>query len=169
MENISRGTKCFGAWSPNLRNCAGAFPNGFMAWVKKQWWGEKRCYLCAGGIDDAEAIKVDIRPETQPTLCEDARHTSIPNESCDWIIIDPPYSLKLAKDLYGTEKNYAGINAFTKEAERICKKGGLICTLTYEIPKRIKNCDFIAVWGIYQIPSVSYMRCFTVSRKQGVE
>ena len=78
-------------------------------------------------------------------------------------------SLDLAKDLYGTEKHYAGINAFTKEAERICKKGGLICTLTYEIPKRIKNCDFIAVWGIYQIPSVSYMRCFTVSRKQGVD
>ena len=34
-----------------------------------------------------------------------------------------------------------------------------------KIPKRIKNCDFISVCGVYQIPAVSHMRCFTVSRK----
>lgn len=168
MKDISRGTKCFGATSQNRKSdCKGQFPAGFTTWLKNMgWWGEARAYLCSGGIDDSEAVRVDIRPEMNPTHCEDARKTSLPSEKFDCVILDPPYSLELARELYGTEEHYAGINGFTKEAARICKKGGLIITLTYEIPKRIQGCEFIAVWGIYQIPAMSYMRCLTVSRKE---
>ena len=161
---IFRTTKCFGV---NVQGkCRGAFPKGFLKWIKKQnWWGKNRVYLCSGAIEDKQAITVDIRPEMKPTFVEDARATSIKSETSDWVIIDPPYTKALAKELYGTEKYYAGINAFTKEAERICKPNGLILTLSYEIPKRIKNCDFIAVVGVYTVPFTGYMRCFTVSRK----
>ena len=165
---IFRTTKCFGAWShqKNGEHYNGAFPNGFMAWLKKMGWiGEKRCYLCAGMVDDAEAVRVDIRPECRPTHCEDARHTSLPSNEFDTVILDPPYSLELAKSLYGTEKFFAGIDGFTKEAARICKAGGVIITLTYQVPKRLHDAEFIAVCGIYTIPSTSYMRCLTVSRK----
>lgn len=161
-----RTTKCFGVNGQG--KCKGSFPKGFLKWVKeKGWWGEKRAYLCAGMVDDKETIRVDVRTETSPTHLEDARKTSIKSISCDWVMIDPPYTKDLAKEYYGTEKYYGGINAFTKEAERICKKGGLILTLSYEIPKRIKNCDFIAVVGVYTVPFTGYMRCFTVSRKIG--
>ena len=163
-SKIYRTTKCFGAKGQN--KYLGAFPSGFMNWIKKMgWFGEKRCYLCSGKVDDSKAIRVDIKKECNPTHLEDARKTSLPDNSFDVVIIDPPYSLKLSEELYGTEKYYSGINTFTKEAVRICKLNGLIITLSYEIPKRLRGCDFIAVCGIYQIPAMSYMRCLTVSRK----
>lgn len=49
--------------------------------------------------------------------------------------------------------------------DKIRCKCGLVVTLSYQVPKRIKNAEFIAVCGIYTIPSVSYMRCLTVSKK----
>lgn len=164
MQGVFRTTKCFGVNGQG--KCKGSFPKGFIDWCKeKGWWGEKRVYLCSGGVNDENAIRVDVRPETNPTHIEDARYTTIKDSSSDFIIIDPPYTKDLAERYYGTEKYYAGINAFTKEAERICEPGGLILTLSYEIPKRIKNCDFVAVVGVYTVPFTGYMRCFTVSKK----
>ena len=174
MENVYRTTKCFGVNGQG--QIKGAFPKGFIDWIKKMgWWKDRRCYLCSGMISDSDAMKVDVRKEVFeklgiPTnntnfLIIDAKDTSLPSESFDWVMIDPPYTKILARDYYDTEKYYHGINAFTKEAERICKKGGLILTLSYEIPKRIKNCDFLAVVGVYTVPFTGYMRCFTVSKK----
>lgn len=168
MKNVFRTTKCFGVNGQG--KCKGAFPKGFLKWVEEMgWWGEKRVYLCSGAVEDKEAITVDIRQEVNPSHLEDARNTTIDSESADWVIIDPPYTKALAKEFYRTEKHYAGINAFTKEAERICKSGGLILTLSYEIPKRIKNCEFMAVVGVYTVPFTGYMRCFTVSKKSGLK
>lgn len=168
MSDVYRTTRCFSASTARNPNCLGQFPNGFLKWCREMgWWGEKRCYLCAGAVADQDATTVDVRPQVSPTLLEDARKTSLPDESFDWVMLDPPYSRDLARDLYDTEDSYAGINAFTKEASRIAKSGGLILTLTYEIPKRLPGCDFIAVCGVYSIPATSYMRCFTVSRKRG--
>jgi hypothetical protein len=168
---ISRGTKCFGAWNDQRldgsNKCRGSFPRGFINWLKQMGWHKgKVCHLCSGGVNDEGSFKVDIRPEMKPDLVADATDTKLPSESFDVVVLDPPYSLELAKKLYGTESYFKGIDAFTKEASRICKKGGLIITLTYQVPKRVKDCDFIAVWGIYTIPSCSYMRCFTVSLKR---
>jgi len=167
-SKVFRTTKCFGASTQkNGQDFIGAFPNGFLKWLRDNgWWGQDRVYLCAGVVRDESAIRVDIRPEMNPTHCEDARKTSLPDESADIVILDPPYSEDLADRLYGTKEHYAGINAFTKEAARIVRPGGLVITLTYEIPKRIKGCDFIAVCGVYSVPATSYMRCFTVSEKQ---
>ena len=166
MSNVFRTTKCFGVNGQGL--CKGSFPKGLLKWIeKKGWWGNQRVYLCSGKVIDKEAVTVDVRPELEPTLIKDATNTGLADNRFDWIIIDPPYSKQLAKELYDTEKDYHGINAFTKEAERICKPGGLILTLSYEIPKRIKDCDFIAVCGIYTVPFCGYMRCFTVSKKKG--
>ena len=156
MENVYRTTKCFGVNGQG--KCKGAFPKGFIKWIQEmQWWGEKRIYLCSGGIEDKDAVTVDIRPETNPSLLGDARDTKLPAESFDIVIIDPPYTKQLAKDYYGTDAVYSGVNSFTKEGERLCKKGGLIVTLTYEIPKRIPNCEFIAVCGVYTVPYTGYM------------
>lgn len=164
MKNVYRTTKCFGV--NGKAKIKGAFPKGFMKWIESMGWtGEERCYLCAGLVEDTVACRVDIREDTKPTVLADAVDTKIPDGSFDWIIIDPPYTKLLAREFYGTETFYHGINAFTREAERLCKPNGLILTLSYEIPKRIKNCDFIAVVGVYTVPFTGYMRCFTVSRK----
>jgi len=129
------------------------------------WLLDNRCYLCAGLIDDPGAFKVDIRPETEPDLIADATKTELPDNKFDCVIVDPPYSKELARKLYKTEDYYYSINDFAKEAARICKPGGLVITLSYEVPRRIKGGDFIAVWGVYVIPTKQNMRCLTVWKK----
>lgn len=169
LNDISRGTKCFGAWQKHKEHYNGEFPAGFLKWLKEMGWHYGQvCHLCSGPVVDPGSFRVDIRPEVNPDLVADATDTKLPAESFDVVIVDPPYTRELAASLYGTEKYFKGIDAFTKEACRITKRGGLIVTLSYQVPKRIKDCEFIAVWGIYTIPSVSYMRCLTVSRKLGL-
>ena len=151
-DKVSRGTKCFGAWARTSDGLHynGAFPSGFFRWVKKMGWHYgKVCHLCSGTVEDEGSFRVDIKPEVKPDLVCDATETGLDDESFDVVIIDPPYSKELAKNMYGTEKYFKGIDSFTKEASRITKNGGLIITLSYQIPKRIKGCNFIAVWGIY--------------------
>lgn len=163
-EKISRGTKCLGSFHGS--ECMGAFPKGFMKWIKGMGWLlDNRCHLCAGLVKDPGAFKVDIRPGTKPDLIADATNTGLPDNKFDCVIVDPPYSKELAERLYKTKPYYHSIDKFAKEAARICKPGGHVITLSYEIPRRIKGGDFIAVWGVYIIPSKQYMRCLIVWRK----
>jgi hypothetical protein len=160
--DVFRTTKCF---SPRNNGYPGGFPLGFLKWCREQgWWGEKRCYLCAGGVVDEMAVRVDIRPQTNPTHCEDARHTSLPDAAFDCVIIDPPYSKELAERLYDTAAVFSSVNAFAKEARRIAAPGALIVTLSYEVPKRIRGCNLVACCGVYQTISVAHMRCLSVWR-----
>ena len=167
-SNIYRTTRCLSSSGSGRHRgkYPGRSPNGFIKWIKEMgWWGDERVYLCSGPVDDEHSIRVDVRQEVNPTHCEDARKTTLPSESADFVLIDPPYTKDLAERLYDTKKHYAGINAFAKEAARIVKPGGLVLTLTYEIPKRLPGCEFIAVCGVYTVPMTGYMRCLTVSRK----
>ena len=166
--DVYRTTKCFAAMTvKNGKDIKGAFPAGFIKWLKKNgWWGEFRVHLCAGAVLDEGSIRVDIRSEMEPDLLEDARSTSLPDGVFDFVLVDPPYSPELAEKLYDTGESYSGINKFAKEAVRITRSGGLIVTLSYEVPKRVPGCDFIAICGIYSVPTTSYMRCLTVSRKR---
>ncbi len=167
-KNIFRTTKCFGAWARTKdgKHYNGAFPAGFLNWLKVMGWHYgKVCHICSGTVEDEGSFRVDIKPEVKPDLVANGRNTGLPDNKFDVVIVDPPYSKELAKKLYDTEEHFVGIDGFTKEAARITKKGGLIITLSYQVPKRIKNAEFIAVCGIYTIPSVAYMRCLTVSRK----
>lgn len=163
-DKVYRTTRCF---SPSTNGYPGGFPLGFMKWVKENgWFGNQRVYLCSGKVEDNDAIRVDLNPECNPTHLEDAAKTSIPNCSADWVMVDPPYTRELAESLYNQGKNWHRIDAFAKEASRICKPGGLILTLSYEVPRRIPDSNFIAVVGVYQAIQVAHMRCFTVSRKE---
>jgi len=163
-NSIYRTTKCF----KFKGKYPGAFPKGFLNWCKKMgWWGNKRVYLCAGMVDDHDAIMVDIKPECNPTHLEDARHTSLPDKSSDCIILDTPYSKELAEKMYGTGKYWSGINTFLKEAERICDHGGIIIVLSYEVPRKVGDINCIACCGIYQMVFDCRMRSLTVWRKDG--
>ena len=164
-RGVSRGTKCLGAYKGV--DCKGAYPSGYLAFLKANgWWGDKRIHLCAGRVKDEGAFKVDIRPEMQPDLVADARDTKLPSSSYDCVLIDPPYSRELAESLYGTQAVFSSVDAFIKEGVRLAKEGGLIVSLSYAIPRLQKGCDLVAVWGIYEVPTVSYLRCMVVFRKR---
>lgn len=163
--DIYRSTKCF---TVGTNGYPGGFPRGFLKYLQAQgWWGAERVYLCGGGVkaQDPDAITVDIKSETNPDLCEDATQTSLPDSCADCVIIDPPYSKDLAHSLYGTAAVWKSINAFTREAARLVRIGGVIVTLTYEIPKQIDGYEIIAVVGVYQIMNTCNMRCLTVFRR----
>jgi len=163
VSEVSRGTKALGA---DTNGFGGGFPRQFIPWVKKMGWypdGEV-CWLCSGGITEP-GFKVDIRPETRPDLVADATQTGLEANRFDAVFIDPPYSAELAAKLYGTKAYYHSINKFLEEGIRICKPGGLIVSLSYEVCKAFKDAEFLAVWGLYTVPSCSSMRCFIVLRK----
>lgn len=163
QAEISRGTKCFSAFHGT--DTQGAFPKGFLDWVKKMGWiNGNICHLCSGRVT-GEGFRVDIRPEMSPDLIADARNTGLPDENFTSVVIDPPYSEDLAHKLYGTREHYASINQFVKEGVRLIKEGGTVVTLSYEIPKIPKTCELVAVWGIYTVPHTAFMRCFAVFRK----
>lgn len=173
-DSISRGTKCFSA--RRAHNYPGSFPAGFLKWVKKMgWWGEDRIHLCAGAVDDPDADRVDIQRicvskgsefATNANIIADARNVPRPDESYDCVIIDPPYSKELAHSLYDTKKHFAGIDAFTKEAWRLVRPGGLVVCFSYAVSKRpAKDAELIAQWGIYQVPSVRWMTSLSVWQK----
>jgi hypothetical protein len=183
----SRGTKAFSCESES--KYPGSFPVGYLRWLREQgWWGDKRIHLCAGGVKDDEADRVDIQEECTPNrarllhdgksygsitiptnanIIADGRDTGLESESYDCVIIDPPYSKDLAHDLYDTSEHYSGIKAFMVEGYRLLKPGGLMVTLTYAIPPRIEDLDLVAMWGIYQIPPVRWMTAHVVWRKPG--
>ena len=189
MTFDSTGTKAFTAESES--GYPGSFPKGFLRWVREQgWWGEKRIYLCAGGVIDDAADKVDIQKEidlsklsgrkgkhptlrrtrivkTTANIIADARDTGLAASSYDWVMIDPPYDATLAKNLYGTEEVFSGINAFIKEGLRLCKPGGYVLSFTYAIPRYVEGAEIVGVWGIYQIPAVRHMTALFVYKKDG--
>lgn len=162
---VSRGTKCFSAFHGT--DLQGAFPMGFLPWLKQQnWVNGNTCHLCSGRVNDPDSFTVDIRPEMNPSLVANATDTGLEENRFTSVVIDPPYSKDLAQSLYKTGEHYKSINAFAKEGTRICSKGGTIVTLSYEIPKIPKGTKLIAVWGIYTVPHTAFMRCLAVFRKQ---
>ena len=109
MDDISRGTKCLGAWArtKDEKHYNGAFPAGFLRWLKNMnWHYGKVCHLCSGTVEDKGSIRVDINPNVRPDIIANATDTGIPDETFDVTIIDPPYSKELAKNLYDTEKHF---------------------------------------------------------------
>lgn len=166
---IVRTTQFFPCWTQTelAEINSGALPSGFEWWLKQNgWWSQgARAYLCAGRVKDKDAVRVDTNPDAKPTHCEDARKTSLPDESFDLVIVDPPSSPQRARAAYGDEKLFGSINDFAREAARITKPGGLIVTLSPDVPRRLYGCRFVAITGVYCMPLASRMRCCAVFQK----
>ena len=168
-NNVIRGTKCF---SPQNNGYPGGYPVGFLNWVRANGWsGDKRLHVPCGKVDDEDSMRVDIKDSSNATHVFAARfEENFPeewSERFNCIMIDPPYSRELAEKLYDTEEYYSSINAFVNACLFTLEPGGLLVTLSYEVPKRPQGCDLIACFGIYQAISVSHMRCFQVWKKKG--
>lgn len=188
-DKMKEGIKVFSGKSRT--RYPGSLPVGFFKWLREErWWRDNRLYLCSGAISDPEADRVDIQRtcipddarrghrtnergerirqfQTSANIIADARDTGLESESYNWILIDPPYSEVLAGLLYGTTEHFSGIGAFLKEAERLCKPGGYIITVTYEIPPIVPTCTIVARYCFYQIPTVRNATMVFVYRKHG--
>ena len=173
-EKVDRGTKCF---SPKTNGYPGGFPYGFLDWmIDNGWWGDDRLHVPCGLVADVgpgAVTRVDVKkpPKTNATHVFDAgTSTEWPDEltNFDFALIDPPYSKDLARTLYDTESVFYGIDRFVRNVAPRITPGGLLCTLSYQVPKRPgEDWNLIACWGIYQTISVANIRMFQVWKKDG--
>ena len=127
----------------------GGYPIGFIEWAYEIMGvtdPEKVLHLCSGSM--RTGVRVDIRPEMQPTVCCDIRDTPFLDESFEFILSDPPYAETYAEQLYGTGKDYPKPGQIMKEACRLLRPGGLFGILHFIVPVTRKPMKMLQVYGI---------------------
>ncbi len=150
----------------------GAFPRGFINRLKKTgWWGNKRLWMFSGSFKDAGGTTVDIKPELGPDLVCNCENLELPDESYDFVCLDPPYSEEESSRLYGVP--YVNLVKAVNEAARVCSPGGLVLLLHRIIPSyhpndtvHFKRLKMIANVGVFKIGGYSNIFALTVWRKQ---
>lgn len=122
-------------------------------------------HLCSGSM--RTGIRVDIRPEMQPTVVADCRNTPFSDESFDWIMADPPYSEDYAENLYGVGKHYPKPGQILREATRLLRPGGRFGLLHFLVPINRKPMRLVGVWGITTGAGYA-IRAWSVFEKESV-
>ena len=125
-------------------------------------------HLCSGSVN--RGITVDIRPEMDPTVVADARHTPFPDASFRWILCDPPYSEEYAKNLYGTAAHYPKPGQLVKEMARLLVPGGRCGLLHFQVPMVHRNrlgLRIVDVRGVTTGMGFA-IRAFTIMEKEAV-
>jgi SAM-dependent methyltransferase len=127
----------------------GGYPIGFVEWAYEVMGvidPEKVLHLCSGSM--RTGVRVDIRPEMNPTVCCDIRNTPFPDESFDFILSDPPYAESYAENLYGTGQHYPKPSEILKEATRLLRPNGYFGLLHFIVPMNRKPMKLVQVYGI---------------------
>lgn len=158
------------ALGPSNNGYPGGFPRGLIKKIQRKWWGQKRLWLFSGMFKDPDGITVDINPDVKPNHCCNCEDLPFDDESFDFVMLDPPYSEKEAKELY----NLPNINIIKviDESARVCKPDGYVILLHRLIPcyhpyenQHKKRLKLEAVVGVFLITGYSNIRALTVWRK----
>lgn len=131
----------------------GGYPIGFL----------KRAFTILGVTDPAQVlhvcsgsmrigVRVDIRPEMEPTVVADARALPFPEASFEWVMADPPYSREYAANLYGTGDVYPDPHQLAQECLRVLKPGGRMGFMHHIVPKFKRPGRLLNVYTITQGP-----------------
>jgi hypothetical protein len=147
----------------------GAYPRDFIRWACRAMDCDRQdvYHLCAGSVPVGEgALRVDIRPEAKPDLVADCRALPLADGCAAAVMLDPPYSVEYAKDLYGTD--YPRPSALLAEASRIARSGAPIGFLHFLVPLPPAGATIEAVYGVITGPNYR-IRAFTILRKQQSE
>ena len=106
----------------------------------------KVLHLCSGSM--RSGVRVDIRPEMQPSVVADVRNLPFADASFDWVMADPPYSKEYAENLYGVGAYYPTPAEILREATRVLRVGGRIGLLHFIVPMFRKPLKLLKVRGI---------------------
>lgn len=148
--------------------CYGRYPRGFLDWALSALAvpGHEVLHVCSGGMsrDDARGgTRVDLRAAAAPDVLADGRRLPFADASFGAVLIDPPYSVEYAQELY--EVVYPRPSHLLAEAARVCGPGGAVCMLHFLVPLPPADCDLERVEGITQ--GLGYrIRAWTVYRKR---
>lgn len=148
--------------------CFGAYPNGFLEWAVRMLRAPAHevLHVCSGMLsaDDAGgAPRIDVRIGAKPTVVADGRRLPFSDGTIRAALIDPPYSVEYAEELYGIE--YPRPSHLLVEAARVVAPCGRIGILHYLVPSPPARCKIVAIRGVTQ--GVGYrIRALTVYAKE---
>lgn len=144
----------------------GAYPKGFVAWAARLLTSPpgEVLHVCSGMLTpDDGGVRVDLRQEARPSVRADGRALPFRDGAFRAVMIDPPYSVEYAADLYGTD--YPRPSHLLAEASRVLRPGGRIGFLHFIVPFPPKGLRFVGVRGV--TTGCGYrIRAFTVFEKE---
>lgn len=131
----------------------GAFPQRFLPWALRflRVGPSDVLHVCSGMLtaqDVGGGIRVDLRSEAAPDVIADGRSLPFGESIFGAVLIDPPYSLEYARDLYGTD--YPRPSHLLREAARVVRPCGRIGFVHYLVPNPPPGCRIVAVRGVTQ-------------------
>ena len=106
----------------------------------------KVLHLCSGSM--RVGVRVDIRPEMQPTVVADCTKLPFPDNTFQWVMADPPYAESYAHHLYDTKDKYPRPGSILREAARVLVPGGRVGILHFLVPMVRKPMRIVNVWGV---------------------
>lgn len=131
----------------------GAFPQRFLPWALRLLRARPSevLHVCSGMLTAEEVgggMRVDIREDAHPDVVADGRALPLEAGSFAAVLIDPPYSVEYARDLYGTE--YPRPSHLLAEAARVVRPCGRIGFVHYLVPNPPEGCRIVDVRGVTQ-------------------
>ena len=127
----------------------GQYPRNFLPWATRLLRCAPRdvLHLCSGALPPGTGrARVDIRRGTNPDIVADARRLPFTDGIFAGVMMDPPFSVEYARDLYQTE--YPRPSHLLAEACRVLKPCGRIGFLHFLVPQPPKGCHIELVRGI---------------------
>lgn len=151
------------------RGVMGGYPRGFIPWACRLLNARPRdvLHVCSGGLPSGVGrLRVDARGECCPDVVADGRHLPFRDGSFRAVMIDPPYSVEYARDLYGID--YPRPSHLLAEASRVLEPCGRIGMLHFLVMPAPPGCEFVGVRGV--TTGLGYrIRAFTFYQKRQAE
>lgn len=120
-------------------------------------------HVCSGSMKIG--VRVDVRPETRPTVVADGRALPFADNAFQWVMVDPPYSREYAENLYGTGRLYPDPHTLVKECLRVLRPCGFLGFMHHMVPKFARPARLVTVYAITQGPGYN-VRAWTVFTKE---
>ena len=148
----------------------GAYPKRFVAWAVRELQVQPHecLHVCSGALTETMvcgAVRVDLRDAARPTVRADGRRLPFRDGSFAAVLIDPPYSVEYAANLYGTD--YPRPSHLLREAGRVVRPGGRVGFLHFLCPSNAHTgLELLRIVGVTQ--GLGYrIRAFTIYRRPG--
>lgn len=103
-------------------------------------------HVCSGSLKPREGIRVDVRTAACPDVLADGRALPFADGSMAAVMLDPPYTVQYAQDLYGVD--YPRPSHLLREAARVVKPCGRVAFVHYLVPMPPPNCSLVRVLGL---------------------
>lgn len=145
----------------------GEFPQKFLEFALRALGSpalSRVLHVCSGSIGpDAGGVRVDIRHEQLPDVVADGRNLPFRDSVFEAALIDPPYCVEYAAELYGTD--YPRPSHLLREAARVVRPCGRIGFLHWIVPFPHPGCSIASTTGVTS--GTGYrIRAFTVLVKE---